>query len=130
MSDPNASAALQRALKKTGDVVTLQRVTGEAPNVVTIATAAVWARVHDLMPDPKQTSRDGLASSSRGSIEQNDRKVTISALDLAALGYPLPVARGDQVILPDSTEVLNVNAVDAYSRRYVAGVVLTVVGVS
>jgi hypothetical protein len=110
--------------------VTLQRVAGEAPNVVTVASVVVNARVLNIIADATQTAQAGLGASSMGAIEQGDRTVILSGADLAAENFPLPVIRGDQVILPDNAEILNVLRVDAYTRRYVGGVTLTVVGVS
>ena len=130
MTDPGASAFLQQSLALAGLPVTLQRVSGEAPNVTTTFACTINAVVRNLIADTTATAQSGLSAASMGAIEQADRTAIVSALDLTAAGFPLPVARGDQVILPDSAEILNVLRVDAYTRRYQGGIVLTVVGVS
>ena len=128
--DPAATSFLQYALSISGLGVTLQRVSGYAPNVTVQASASVKARILDLKADTTETAQTGLSASAMGVIEQADRTVIISAADLAASSYPLPVQRGDQIILPDNIEILNVLRVDAYSHRFSSGLVLTVVGVA
>ena len=128
--DPAATSFLQYALSITGLGVTLQRVTGYAPNVTVQASASVKARILNLKADTTETSQAGLRAAAMGAIEQADRTVIVSAADLTAANYPLPVERGDQIILPDNNEILNVLLVDAYSHRFSSGLVLTVVGVT
>jgi hypothetical protein len=127
--DTAAVAALQMFLRMSGMSVTVQRVSGVAPNV-TVVSCAVNARVMNLTADTTQTAQAGLGTSMMGVIEQGDRTVIVSAQDLSNAGFPLPVVRGDIVILPDSSEMLNVLRVDAYTRRFCSGIVLMVVGVS
>jgi hypothetical protein len=130
MSDPSAVAAYREALAVAGVPVTIQRVSGYAPNVTVVASATVTAAVRNIKPDGTQTAQAGLSAPAMGAIEQGDRMVILLSDDLAAAGFPVPVQRADQVVLPDSGEVLNVLLVDPYKRRIAGAVELTVTGVS
>lgn len=130
MSDPGALAAYRQALAINGVAVTLQRVAGYAPSVTTVASANVTAIVRQMAPDATAVAQAGLSASMIGAVSQEDRLIIVLADDLAAAGFPLPVAKGDQIVLPNSSEVLNVTRVDPYKRAIAGAIELYAAGVS
>jgi len=130
MVDLSTQAAYEEAFAVCGVAATVQRVSGFAPNVTVLAQASITAIVRNITADSTATASAGIGASQMGSIEQGDRTVIVMASDLSAAGFPLPVQRGDQVVLPDSSEVLNVLRVDPYKRALAGAIELTVVGVS
>ncbi len=130
MTDPSAVAAYRQALRVAGVGVTVQRESGYAPNVVVVASANVTAAVRQVAPDGTSTSQAGIGAGVMGVVDQADRLVILLAADLAAQGFPLPVVKGDQVLLPDSAERLNVTRVDAYKRRLAGAIEIYAAGVS
>ena len=130
MTNPSAVAAFRAALRKRGVVATLRRISGYAPNVTVLASVEVMAIARNVAYDANETAQAGLHGAQPGAIEQADRRVEVLGADLADAGFPLPVKQGDQVVLPDAAELLNVLRVDAYSRTLTGAIVLTVVGVS
>jgi hypothetical protein len=130
VTDPSAVAAYRTALAVAGVAVTVQRVAGVTPNVTTFAAAAVTAVVRLVVSDANAVSHAGLSASMMGAIDQADRLVILLADDLAVAGFPLPVANGDQIVLPESTEILNVTRVDPYKRALAGAIELYATGVS
>jgi hypothetical protein len=130
MSDPSAVAAYRDAFAINGVTVSVQRVAGYAPNVTTVASASVTAIVRQMAPDGTAVSQAGLSASLMGAISQEDRLVIVLADDLSAAGFPTPVVKGDQIVLPESSEILNISRVDPYKRALAGAIELYAAGVS
>ena len=130
MSDLSAVAAYREAFAVNGVGVTIQRVSGYAPNVTTVASVAVTAIVRNVTADTTAAAQSGLSAATPGAVQQADRLVIVLADDLTAAGFPVPVARGDQVVLPDASEIVNVIRVDPYKRALAGAVEIFVAGVS
>jgi hypothetical protein len=126
--DNNVNAAYGRALLKTGQSVTVQRLTGTAPNV-TIVSAVVIALVRDAAPDGQAASQAGYSGGQPGGITQTARQVILMSSDLAAANFPLPVQKGDKIILSSTGEKLNVTEVDTGKRGIAGATQLTGAGV-
>jgi hypothetical protein len=120
MLNLSAQSAFRRARDQVGIAVTLQRISGQAPNAVAVS-AQVTAIVRDYQSDSGQASRDDYGLSRPGAITQGDREVIIIEGDLAAAYYPLPVVKHDKVLLPTG-DVLDVTEVDA-NKMALAGVI-------
>ena len=130
MSDLSAAAAYREAIAVAGVAITLQRVSGYAPNVTTVSAVSLNALVRNVSLDAAAAAQSGLSASTPGAVTQADRLVIVLADDLAAAGFPVPVARGDQVVLPDASELLNVLRVDPYKRAIAGAVEIFVAGVN
>jgi hypothetical protein len=130
MTDIAAQAAYSRAFLVAGVLVTIQRVQGFAPNVVTLASASVQAVVRNIVADSTMAAQAGLSGSAPGAVRQGDRLALVSANDLTNAGFPVPLVVGDQIVLPDSSEILDILRVDPYKRAFAGAVELICVGVS
>ncbi len=128
-TDPSAQGAYYSALKVRGVPVTLQRVTGNAPNAVVASSVSLNAIVLNFTPGGGLDAAN-LTAGGPGSIRLGDRKLIVMAADLSASGFALPVVQGDQAILPDSSEVLTIVKVDAYERRFGGAIEITAAGVT
>lgn len=128
MTDPSAVAFMRQAIAARGVLVTLRRVFGFAPNATTFS-ATLTAFVAKVAPDGAAAARDGLSASTPGAVTQNDRTVRIMADELAASRFPLPVIKGDKVVLP-SGDVFDVSEIDAYTFALADAIELTVTGVA
>jgi hypothetical protein len=130
MTDPSVVAAYRNAFAVNGVAVIVQRYSGVAPEVRTFSSASVTAIVRQVQPDGTAAAQSGLGASMMGGIDQADRLVIVMADDLAGQDYPLPIAKGDQIVLPDSTEILNITRVDPYKRAIAGAIELFAAGVS
>ena len=130
MTDISTIAAYREAMAVNGVAVTIQRVSGYAPNVTTLASVAVQAIVRNVTMDTTQTAQAGLSASSPGAIPQDDRLLIVLADDLAAADFPLPVAKGDLIVLALSAEQLQVTRVDPYKRALAGAIEITAAGIS
>ena len=130
MSDLSAAAAYREAIAVAGVAITLQRVSGYAPNVTTVSAVSLNALVRNVSLDAAAAAQSGLSASTPGAVTQADRLVIVLADDLAAAGFPVPVARGDQIVLPDASELLNVIRVDPYKRAIAGAVEIFAAGIS
>jgi hypothetical protein len=72
----------------------------------------------------------GLGASTPGAVPQDDRLVIVMADDLAAAAFPLPVAKGDLIVLSLSAEQLMVTRVDPYKRAFAGAIELTAAGIT
>ncbi|MGH6836545.1 MAG: hypothetical protein ACREC9_13615 [Methylocella sp.] len=108
-------AAYRRMINQLGQSVQMQRLTGAAPSVTTFSVT-VTAIVRAYAPDRVAPAQEGYSASAIGGITQTDRIVLIMAPDLAAAGFPLPVAKNDKVILSTTGEKLDVTRVDGEKR--------------
>ena len=104
-----------------GAQVTFQRVTGLAPNA-TLQSATVTAWVHNYLPDGVAESSSGYSGSQIGSISLGDRQILVMSADLAAQSFPLPLRKGDNVLVADTGEKLKITRVDM-TKRAIAGCV-------
>lgn len=135
MTAPNpaliANAAFaELGVQLAGVAVTFNRISGYAPNVTVIASASINAIVRAVTADTTEVAATGYSASQVGSISQDDRLVIVMAADLTAAGFPLPVMKGDQVVLPATSETLEVTKVDPYKRALTGAIEVTVTGVS
>ena len=130
MTDFAKVSAYRNAMARNPVAVTIQRVAGYAPNVTTVASVVVTAIVRNVLPDTTAAAQAGISASTPGAVTQADRLVIVLADDLAAAGFPVPVARGDQVILPDASELANVLRVDPYKRALAGAVEIFIAGVA
>ena len=130
MSDLSAAAAYREAIAVAGVAITLQRVSGYAPNVTTVSAVSLNALVRNVSLDAAAAAQSGLSASTPGAVTQADRLVIVLADDLAAAGFPVPVARGDQIVLPDASELLNVIRVDPYKRAIAGAVEIFAAGIA
>ena len=119
-----AQSATRAAIALAGQPVTFQRVTGVAPNATLTPAngASVTAVVRDYVLDTTADAQAGYSASQPGAITQGDRLFIVMAADLAAAGFPVPVQKGDQILIAASGELLSVVRVDA-GKRYLAGAV-------
>ena len=123
MTDPSAQAFTALGVYRAGIAVTFQRLTGYAPDVTT-TTAAITAVVRTATPDAASPARDGLAASQPGSVEQNSRWILLMAQDLTNGGISLPIVVGDQIAIPSTGELLNVDRIDPYKRALAGAIEL------
>jgi hypothetical protein len=130
MTDPAAQAAYFNALRVRGIALTLQRVSGFAPNVTIVSSVALSGFVLNVTPNGSANAQTGLGAVATGDPSQNDRLVIVMAQDLSNSGFALPVVKGDQIVLPDSAEILNVTRVDPYKRAFAGAVEILTTGVS
>lgn len=128
--EASAEARTRRAVYRRGQSVTFKRVYGAAPNVTT-SSATVTAFVQNFLPDGVSTAQSGYAASQPGAIESGIRTILVMASDLADQGFPLPVRRGDKIVLGDEDggEVLNVVRSDTFRRRVAGCIELSASGV-
>lgn len=127
ITDPSAVAFMRQAIDAVGVPIVLQRVFGYAPNATTFSVN-LTARVAKVTADSGAVSREG--GSAPGAVTQNDRTVRIMADDLANSRFPLPVVKGDKVILPPGGDTFDVSEVDPFTFAMAAAIELTVTGVS
>jgi len=116
-------AATRRALQRTGELVTFQRLTGTAPNVTTLSVS-LYANVQGLHPETNEPSQEGLPSSKEGAITQTSRRIIVVGSDLSAKGFPLPVKKNDKIVLADGTKC-NILDVDAHKRSLADAIEIT-----
>lgn len=128
MSDPGALGSYRRAIARAGVDVTFERWTGAAPNRQKVASADIRAVVRDYAPDGAAESRTGIGAGRQGAITAGDRLVIALADDLAALRYPLPVAKHDKVIVKLTGEMLDVAQVDPFKRAMAGAIELKAMG--
>ena len=129
MPDPAAQGAYYAALFTRGIPVILQRPVGFAPAVTYSSTVALNAFVLNVTPDGGADNAN-LSAAPQGAITQNDRLVIVMAKDLTNSGFTLPVVKGDQIVLPDSSEILNIVRVDPYKRAFAGAIEFLCAGVS
>ena len=130
MTDFAVVSAYRNAFRVNGVPVTIQRVAGYAPNVTTVASVSVTAIVRNVQPDTTADAQSGLSASTPGAVTQADRLVIVLADDLAAAGFPVPVAKGDQIVLPDASELITVIRVDPYKRAIAGAIEIFVAGIA
>jgi hypothetical protein len=97
------TTATRRQLLRTGQPVTLRRMSGTAPNQ-TATDVACTAVVRGFQPDE-------LAAGS--GLQQGDRQVIITNHEIAAAGWPGPPRRGDRAIVAGAT-----TTIQAVETRY------------
>jgi hypothetical protein len=128
MIDPTMLSAHRRAVVRTGERVTIQRISGTAPRTVSFS-AEVMANVQAYAPDSTEVSQTGYAATQPGAITQSDRKVIVIAQDLLDQRFPLPIRKNDKIILADGAKC-NVNGVDAHKRSIAGAIEMTVSSVA
>jgi hypothetical protein len=130
MVDPAAAAFTAKGVCRAGVPVTIVRLIGSAPNVTTVSTDVI-AIVRNVIADTQEQAQTNYSASKPGAITQDDRLVILMASDLAAAGFPLPVIKGDRVVLdPTTLETVEVTKADRFKRAFAGAIELTVTGVS
>ena len=114
MFNPSAAALLERAIERVGTQIQIQRKWGQPPSAYTF-TVSIPAIVQNAQPDGTAERQAGLASSQMGAISQNDRLVILMATALQSARVPLPVQKGDVVILPLTGDTFSVTKIDPYT---------------
>lgn len=124
---PSHRDAHRRQIARRGVYITFRRITGAAPNAVTIEKQ-VKAVVSTLLPDQLSAQRTGYSAGSMGGLTQNARRIIVMAEDLANAGFPVPPRENDTIIL-DVGNRLNVTAVDMETRAVAGAIELLASGV-
>ncbi|MDR3495294.1 MAG: hypothetical protein P4L82_11900 [Ancalomicrobiaceae bacterium] len=127
MSDFGAAGLMCHAIRMRGVAVQLVRLSGYAPNVVSF-TADVSALVEQATDAAADVTRAGISASEPGNVSQTSRKVTVLADDLKAKRFPLPIVKGDKLIIKATGDEYTVGDADAYRRAFLGVVDLTVAG--
>jgi hypothetical protein len=127
--DPQIIADYRAAIAENGVSVTFRRQTGFAPNI-TITSATVTAKVSTMGVETTAPAQDGMAAAKPGAMSQTDRLVLVLASDLTAQGFPLPVIKGDKVVLPGSDEAYTVLRADPYKRAVAGAIEVVIAGVA
>lgn len=128
MIDAGLASSSSRAIRRVGQSVTFERSIGFAPNVTTIS-ATVTAAIRGKTPDTVESRRSGYSASEPGGLSETEREFLVMADDLDRAGFPLPLQRGDRLIIAETSERLNIVRTDA-GRRAIAGVIeVTAAGV-
>lgn len=129
MIDHGLASSSARAIKRVGQQVTFERIVGFAPNTSTIS-ATITAAIRGKAPDTIEPRRAGYSSAEPGGLAETEREFLVMADDLSKEGFPLPLQRGDKLILDQTGERLNILRFDA-GRRAIAGVIeITAAGVA
>lgn len=132
MIDSGGEAFAAEGIRKVGVPVIFQRLSGYAPNVTTVSSPVI-AKVLGVLPDTTEESQTGYSASKPGSISQDDRLVLVQASALAAAvpPFPLPVKKGDRVVLdPNTHETGVVTKVDYFKRALTGTIEVTVSAVA
>ncbi len=127
--NPGMEAAHRRTIDQWGQPITVQRLSGAAPNVTT-QSATVTAVVRLMKPDNVEPSQQGYGASGLGGVTQTDRFIILMASDLAVAGFPVPVKKNDKIVLSTTGEKLNVTMVDGEKRSQAGAVELYAGGVA
>lgn len=128
MIDAGFTSSSSRAIRRVGQSVTFERISGFAPNVTTIS-ATVTAAIRGKAPDTVEPRRTGYSASEPGGLAETEREFLVMANDLVAAGFPLPLQRGDKLLIVETGERLNIVRFDT-GRRAIAGVIeVTAAGV-
>lgn len=122
MVDLGALAGYRRALARTGQSVTFQRVTGQAPNA-TVVNYQVNAIFRAYQP----TTAIGGAVVRSAEITQGLREFIVLASDLSEAGFPLPILNNDKIVV--GPEKFNITEVDPYTRLIAGAIYGKAVGV-
>lgn len=118
----NAAAAYRRALAVTGQTVTFQRVSGQAPNAQTF-DAVVTAIFRAYQPAPPI----GAGVVRTAEITEGLREFIVLQDDLAAARFPLPLAKNDKITV--NGQKFNITEVDAGTRVFAGAIQGKAVGV-
>lgn len=127
MIDPSAEAFTREGIALRGVAVTFQRISGTAPRTFKFS-ADVVASIESASPDTEEVARTGYSARSPGAISQNDRNVIVMACDLKAARFPLPLRKGDKLIVKSTADRFTVARVDALKRAFSGAIELVVTG--
>lgn len=129
MIDASAQAFTAQGIYARGIAVTFVRVSGVAPRTASFS-ADVIASVEAARPDSEQVARTGGSARQPGAITQTDRMVIVMAQDLQDARFPLPIRKGDKLVVQDTGDRYVVTDVDALKRAMAGAIELTVTGTS
>lgn len=104
-------AVARRAIARRAQTVTIERLSGVAPNVTSVS-ATVIASVTEVKAAPGFTDLDGKVP--RGNVPQSRFEIVLLAPDLEAASFPMPPAKFDRVTLSSTGTKLTVDEVDAH----------------
>ena len=129
MIDPGLSASSRRAIQRVGQSVTFERIVGFAPHAA-ILNVTVIAAIRGKAPDTAEPRASGYGASQPGGLSETERELLVTVSDLVAAGFPLPLQRGDKIIVTATGERLGILRLDA-GRRLIAGVIeVTAAGIA
>lgn len=109
------AAAARRDINAVGQSVSFRRMTTTMPQTVS-NQADVKAAVEGYKPEELQNG-----------ITQGHRRIIVSILDLQAANWPLPVKKGDRIVLSGGRET-TVQTVDPDHREYLGCLDISVSG--
>lgn len=135
--NPSALEAYRRAFAVRGIPVLIRRVSGDAPAVTTV-DAAIAAVIESY----GRTESTVASIKPEGSITQARTHFIVLAPDLAAKGFPLPLAKNDKIFMPvmqpdgsyvaplglPTEEVLNIIDLDPHKRAIAGAIELVAEG--
>lgn len=132
MVDVSLQARTAAALYRRGESVNISRWTGAAGSKVQSPSggATVTAMVANYQADTTAAAAAGYSSSQPGSITEGERFVLAMAQDLTLGSFPLPVQKGDQIILSLTSEILIVTRADPHKRAIAGAIEIFAVGVA
>lgn len=125
MVDLNAQAGYRRAIARTGETVTFQRISGQpgqGATILPIGGATVQAIVNSY-----QVEAPVMGVKREGAITLGDRRIIVLADDLAQAGFPLPLRKNDRVVVQGET--LNIETVDPSTRSFGGAIELRAKGI-
>ncbi len=123
--DSAIMAAYVRAIRRRPEQVTIERLSGAAPNVTSIS-ATVDAVVRNVTADKTNEQVEGNVT--RAPIPQSAVEIIVLAQDLEAQGFPMPVEEFDKVTLSSTGSRLAIINVDMHSRALAGGIVIKAAG--
>lgn len=117
MVDANAQAGYRRAIARTGETVTFQRISGQSGQGAgaTILPAPDGATVQAIV-NSFQVEAPVMGVKREGAITLADRRIIVLAEDLQEAGFPLPLRKNDRVVVQGET--LNIETVDLSTRGF------------
>lgn len=118
--DPAYRDATRRALYRAsgGVMVEIRRSARGGQGAV----ATVRAIVRNVTADRAAASATGYGANRPGGLSQDDRQIIVMADDLAAQNFPLPLQKGDIVLVKDTGDRLTLTRIDS-TRRALAGAI-------
>lgn len=117
MVDANAQAGYRRAIARTGETVTFQRISGQPGQGAgaAILPAPAGATVQAIV-NSYQVEAPVMGVKREGAITLGDRKIIVLVDDLAEAGFPLPLRKNDRAVVQGET--LNIETVDPSTRGF------------
>jgi hypothetical protein len=118
--------AYRRAILRRPEPVTIERLTGSAPNVTSISVT-VDAVVRNVTADA--TNEDVEGKVRIGNIPQSAVEILVMSADLEDAGFPVPVEEYDKVTLSSTGTRLTIINVDSHKRALGGAIEIKAAGV-